>query len=67
MTEAETRQAQAVWGSGATDSRVWLLGPSAWEPLGAAQSEEMVPRPVSLPAISSSGVPIPQRWNHLLE
>ena len=42
VTEAEAWQAQAVWGSGPW-TRVWLLVLITWEPLGAAQSEEMVP------------------------
>lgn len=42
VTEAETWQAQAVWGSGATDKSL-AVGPSHVGATGAAQSEEMVP------------------------
>ena len=42
VTEAETWQAQAVWGSGATDKSL-AVGPSHVGATGAAQPEEMVP------------------------
>lgn len=49
-TEAETRQAQAVWGSLGVMDKSLAVGPSHGEPLGAAQSgRNGPPRPVSLP------------------